>query len=143
VDDEASRGVSGGEDIVFQVVAQDGNNGWVWIRVIAVSQKSLPPRTKFEEKQTTFDSWISNFSSLARNTGKMPKKPEKVTVGNLRGDGCDLSGKINNFRASELNMVTIEGGWWIRFEMKTRGKGRDTFADGIKTFLRKFRATKK
>jgi hypothetical protein len=143
VQDEAAGGAIGGEDVVLQVVAQDDNNGWVWFLVVAKSQKSLPPRTKFEEKQTTFDSWISNFSSLARGTGKLPKKPEKITVGNLRGDGCEMSGKINNFRASELNMVTMEGGWRIVFEMKTRGGGRTRFEDEIKTFLRKFRATKK
>lgn len=143
VQDEAAGGMFGGEDVVLQVVAQNDNNGWVWIRMVAINRKSLGPNTKFEEKQTTFETWISNFSSLARNTGKLPKKPEKISVGNLRGDGCELEGKINNFRASELNMVTIEGGWWIRFEMKTRGGGRVDFADEIKTFLKKLKATKK
>jgi len=143
VQDEASGGAVGGPDVPLQVVAQDENNGWVWFRVIAVSQKSLASNEKFQEKQKTFETWISNFESLARGTGRLPKKPVGIRVGNLDGDGCEMEGRINDFRASELNMVTIEGGWWIKVEMRTRGRGAETFADGIKTFLKKFRATKK
>jgi hypothetical protein len=143
VQDEAAGGAFGGGDVPLQVVAQDGNNGWVWFRVVAIHQKSLPPKTVFEDKQKTFETWISNFESLARGTKRLPKKPEKVTVGNLDGHGCEMSGKINDFTATELNMVTMEGGWRIRFEMRTRGRGAATFADGIKTFLKKFKAAKK
>lgn len=138
-----------GENLPLQVVAQDENNGWVWIRVTTRNLKSLAPAQgrqageKFEDKKTTFESWISNFESAALGAGKLPKKPVDVRVGNLTGDGCELEGKISKFRATQVNMVTIEGGWWIKFEMKTRGTGDKTFAGGIKTFLKKFKAAKK
>lgn len=138
-----------GEGLPLQIVAHDENNGWVWITVEARHMKSLPPAQgrqaggKFEDKKKTFETWISNFESAARGTGRLPKKASDVRVGNLSGDGCELEGKISGFHATEYNMVTIESGWWIKFEMKTRGTGSETFAEGIKTFLRKFKATKK
>ncbi|HEX5137245.1 MAG TPA: hypothetical protein VFY93_09745 [Planctomycetota bacterium] len=132
-----------GDVNVVQVIAQDGTNGWVWIRVTAQSSKELGSNEKFIEKKKVFEEWISNFESQARGAGKMPKKPENVRVGNIDGDGCELEGKINGFHATEINMVTDTSGWRIRFELKTRGTGAETFADGIKTFLRKFKATKK
>ncbi len=144
VRDPASGGVSAvGTQWAVQVVAQDGNNGWVWIKVLALSSKSLASNEKFQEKKKVFESWISNFEAQARGAGKMPKKPEKIKVGTLDGDGCDLAGKINGFTATEVNMVTDEAGWRIEFELKTRGTGSKTFADGIKTFMKKFRAAKK
>jgi hypothetical protein len=121
----------------------------VWIRVTTRNIKSLAPAQgrkageQFEDKKATFESWISAFESAARGTGRMPKKPVDVRVGNLIGDGCELEGKISKFRATQLNMVTIEGGWWIKFEMKTRGTGDKTFAEGIKRFIKQFRANKK
>jgi hypothetical protein len=135
--------VAVGDTVALQVVAQDANNGWVWIRVLAQSSKSLPSNTQFIEKKKVFESWISNFESQARGTGRLPKKPQKIRVGSLDGDGCELEGKIAGFHATEVNMVTDKSGWRIEFELKTRGTGAKTFEEGIKTFLKKFRATKK
>jgi len=132
-----------GDTWAVQVVAQDGNNGWVWIKVLARSSKELGSNQSFEDKKKVFETWISNFESQARGAGRMPKKPEKVKVGNLDGDGCELEGKITGFHATEVNMVTDKSGWRIQFELKTRGSGAKTFADGIKTFLKRFKATKK
>jgi hypothetical protein len=144
VKDPANGGVAAiGDTWAVQVVAQDGNNGWVWIKVLARSSKSLPSNTSFEDKKKVFENWISNFESQARGAGRMPKKPEKVKVGSLDGDGCELEGRITGFTATEVNMVTDMSGWRIQFELKTRGTGSKTFADGIKTFLKRFKATKK
>ncbi len=132
-----------GRHTPIQVVAQDENNGWVWIVVFAKSVKELPPRTKFEEKKVTFDSWISNFEAQARGAGRMPKKPDKMMFGNLDGDGCMLKGTINNFRATETHLVTDEAGWRIEIWIKTRGSGATTFAKEIDTFRKKFRVQKK
>jgi len=132
-----------GDVNIIQVVAQDANNGWVWIRVTATSAKTLGSNEHFIERKKVFEEWISNFESQARGAGRMPKKPEKIKVGNIDGDGCDLEGEINGFHATEINMVTDTSGWRIHFELKTRGTGSETFADGIKTFMKKFRATKK
>ncbi len=146
--DPEERSLYAGENVPLKIVAQDENNGWVMIRIFTRHLKSLAPQVgnkageKFEDKKTTFESWVGSFESASQGA-KIPKKPVDVRVGNLNGDGCELAGKINKFRATQLSMVTIEGGWWIKFEMKTRGTGAETFADGIKTFLKKFRATKK
>jgi hypothetical protein len=136
-------GADVGENVPLQIVAQDENNGWVWITVVAQSAKSLPPNTSFQEKKKVFETWISNFESQARGAGKMPKKPEKVKVGSLDGDGCELEGKINGFHATEFNLVTDDGGWRIQFELKTRGTGAKTFAKQIEQFKKRFKAAKK
>jgi hypothetical protein len=144
VKDPVTGGVTAiGDQWAVQIVAQDGNNGWVWIKVLALSSKGLPSNTGFEDKKKVFETWISNFESNARGAGKMPKKPEKIKIGSIDGDGCELEGKITGFTATELNMVTDMSGWRIQFEMKTRGTGSKTFAEGIKTFLKKFKAAKK
>jgi len=144
VKDPAGAGISAiGSQWAVQVVAQDANNGWVWIKVLAVSSKSLGSNEKFMEKKQVFEGWVSNFESLARGAGKMPKKPAKIRIGTLEGDGCELGGKINGFTATEVDMVTDEGGWRIEFQMKTRGTGAKTFAKQIETFMKKFKATKK
>jgi hypothetical protein len=144
VKDPAGGGIAAiGDPLAVQVVAQDGNNGWVWITVTAASAKSLPSNTSFQDKKKVFENWISNFESQARGAGKMPKKPEKIRIGTVDGDGCELEGRITGFTATEINMVTDMSGWRIQFELKTRGTGSRTFADGIKTFLKKFKATKK
>jgi hypothetical protein len=143
VTDTDAQKIYGGEDVALLVAAQDENNGWVFVSVVAASSKRLGSNQSFEEKRKIFDTWIHNFESLARNAGKMPLKPQDIKIGNLSGDGCELQGKINNFRATETHMVTDEGGWRIEIEIKTRGMGAQTFAEGIKTFRKKFKASKK
>jgi hypothetical protein len=143
VHDEASGKIYGGGDVALLVAAQDENNGWVYAMVIAASAKRLGSNESFEDKKLVFGTWVSNFESLARNTGRMPKKPAKIKVGNLDGDGAEFSGKINDFHATEVHMVTDESGWRIEFLLKTRGTGAKTFAEGIKTFMKKFKAAKK
>jgi len=131
------------EEWPLQIVAQDENNGWVTIRMYAKHQRTLPPRTVFDDKKQVFETWISNFESRARGTGKMPKKPEKVRIGNLSGEGCELEGKIDKFHASEVDLVTDTSGWRIIVEIETRGTGATTFEEGIKTFRKRLRASKK
>jgi hypothetical protein len=143
VRDPASNiGYSVGENVPLLIAAQDGNNGWVFIAMTATSWKSLPSNTKFEDKKKVYAGWVSNFDSLARGAEGIKKKPAKIKVGNLSGDGAEFEGKINKFHATEVHMVTDESGWRIQFDLRTRGDGAKTFEDGIKTFMRKFRARK-
>lgn len=125
------------------VAAQDENNGWVYISMVALSSKRLGSREKFKDKKELYDTWIHNFESLARGFKKAPKKPVDIKFGNLSGDGCELAGKISEFSATETHMVTDEGGWRIEIVIKTRGTGAKTFAKQIDTFRKRLKVTKK
>lgn len=143
VDTDAQKIYVVNDEVPILIAAQDENNGWVYISMVALSSKRLGPNQSFDEKKKVYDEWIHNFESLARGAKKAPKKAVDLKIGNLSGDGCELEGKISDFSATETHLVTDEGGWRIEIAIKTRGTGAKTFAKQIDAFRKKFKVSKK
>ncbi|MFQ5844350.1 MAG: hypothetical protein ACE5JG_05100, partial [Planctomycetota bacterium] len=85
--------------------------------------------------------WISNWSNLARRTGRISNTTKKMKLGTFNCDGLTLKGKIHGFPATRTHMVTLKHGYQIIVQIDTRGKGagQKAFKDGIKMFVKKFR----
>lgn len=126
-------------DLIVNLAAQDSNNKYVHIMVIVASHKAVGfENKKLVEKDQIFNDWASNWES--RSTGKNKKKdPANLSIGGLQGEGYKFSGNVDNFPATETNILAEKSGWRLIVEIDTRAGGDVVFKKGIETFLKNFK----
>ncbi len=129
-----------GENLLLALGAQDDKNNWMFIAITAENANRIGEKNmEFEDKSVTFDTWRSNWESKAR-LSKIPRKPQSVTLGPIRGKGYKLlTGNVENFRGTFTGSLTTIKGWRVTATVETRGRGYDVFEKQMKTFFKKLK----
>jgi len=143
-----TEGIGEESDLQLWLAAQDKNNNWVEVKLIAKHAMELPVqpnglRPSFADKPKVYEQWKSTWTGKAR--GKFPNdmNMKKKQIGGIGWDGLEATGSIDGFPASLQNWFADKWGWRMEINIETRGRGDARLAEGVKAFLKGLRLAKK